>query len=353
MKSARARIALALLLVLAAVGGAYAAGGKPNFTVSASPTTRTTTAGQSVTYTISIARLNGLDDPVALTASGLPAGATASFSPATVASNATASTLTVQTTGQTPAGTSTIVVSGNGKNLTNTTSVTLTVQAVNAPNFSIDVQPSSRQVVDGDQTTFATQINRTGGFTGAVTMGISGLPSGATSTYSPSGATSGSSATLTVVTNGVKDGTYPLTLSGSGVVNGSSVTRTATVSLVVQKPQPFQIRGNLASPLSPGASVPLDVTLVNNLSWPIKITRLDVSVLEGTSRPVCSGTDNFAVTPFSGTYPITLPQGTWQLSSLVSDAAKWPQVRMLNRAVSQDGCKGTTIQLSYDGAATK
>jgi hypothetical protein len=73
----------------------------PDFSLSASPTTRTISAGQSATYTVTVTPQGGpFDNAVSLACSGLPALTSCSFSPASVTpggSDAT-STLTVSTT---------------------------------------------------------------------------------------------------------------------------------------------------------------------------------------------------------------------------------------------------------------
>jgi len=74
-------------------GGKYTTAA-PDFTVSASPSTQTVIVGNATTYTASIGALNGFGGVVTLGASGLPAGATAGFSPATVTGTGS-STLTV------------------------------------------------------------------------------------------------------------------------------------------------------------------------------------------------------------------------------------------------------------------
>jgi Abnormal spindle-like microcephaly-assoc'd, ASPM-SPD-2-Hydin/NHL repeat len=73
-----------------------------DFTVTASPSTQTVTGGNTVSYTVSIASASGgtFTQPVALTATGLPAGATVTFSPASVTPGSAGATvtMTVQTT---------------------------------------------------------------------------------------------------------------------------------------------------------------------------------------------------------------------------------------------------------------
>ncbi len=78
----------------------------PDFTVAASPSSLTVTAGQSVQTTVSVTPQNGFDTAVSFTCSGLPTGASCSFSPATVTPNGTAAattTLTVTTSATTAA----------------------------------------------------------------------------------------------------------------------------------------------------------------------------------------------------------------------------------------------------------
>ena len=56
----------------------------PSFTVAASPTSLTVTAGQSATTTVTVTPANGFNSAVTFICSGLPAGATCTFSPASV-----------------------------------------------------------------------------------------------------------------------------------------------------------------------------------------------------------------------------------------------------------------------------
>jgi hypothetical protein len=55
-----------------------------DFSVAASPSSASVTAGQSGTTTVTIAPLNGFDSAVSFSCSGLPSGASCSFSPQTV-----------------------------------------------------------------------------------------------------------------------------------------------------------------------------------------------------------------------------------------------------------------------------
>ncbi|WP_189046535.1 S8 family peptidase [Micromonospora sonchi] len=97
-----------------------------DFSVSVSPTSGSTAPGGPVTTSVATATTNGSAQPVSLSASGLPSGATASFSPATVTSGGS-STLTISTTAGTPAGTYTVTVTGTAASGTKTATYSLTV----------------------------------------------------------------------------------------------------------------------------------------------------------------------------------------------------------------------------------
>jgi sugar lactone lactonase YvrE len=77
----------------------------PDFTVAAAPASITVSAGQSGTTTITVTPANGFDSTVSFSCSGLPAGATCGFSPATVKPSgaSVSTTLKVTTSSTTPA----------------------------------------------------------------------------------------------------------------------------------------------------------------------------------------------------------------------------------------------------------
>jgi len=99
----------------------------PNFALSATPDTQTVRANYSTTYTVTMTPIDGYAGNVALSASGLPAGATAGFNPATVTSSVTPSTLTISTTAATASGTYPITITGTDGTLTNVAYTELTI----------------------------------------------------------------------------------------------------------------------------------------------------------------------------------------------------------------------------------
>lgn len=92
-----------------------------DFSISASPTSRTIRHGRSTTYTITITALNGFTGSVNLAVAGLPSGSSGGFSPNPAA---TSSVLTVNTSGGT-IGSFTLTISGTGGGKTHTVTVTL------------------------------------------------------------------------------------------------------------------------------------------------------------------------------------------------------------------------------------
>ncbi|MBE1580235.1 M4 family metallopeptidase [Amycolatopsis roodepoortensis] len=97
-----------------------------DFSVGVTPASGSVKPGESATVTVNTATTNGTAQSVSLSASGLPAGATATFNPASVQSGAS-STLTIATSASTPDGTSTITVTGTGASGARTAQYKLTV----------------------------------------------------------------------------------------------------------------------------------------------------------------------------------------------------------------------------------
>ncbi|MEU2665445.1 M28 family peptidase [Micromonospora sp. NPDC007220] len=97
-----------------------------DFSVAVSPTSGSVQRGASTTATVSTATTAGTAQTVGLSATGLPAGVTASFSPSSVTSGGSA-TLTLSASASAALGTYTVTVTGAGSGATRSASYTLTV----------------------------------------------------------------------------------------------------------------------------------------------------------------------------------------------------------------------------------
>jgi hypothetical protein len=223
-----------------------------SFTLSPSPAAITLRAGNGGTSTITVGSVNGFTSSVNLAVSGCPANATCGVSPSPVtpsSGGSTTATLAVATAANTLPGTYALVVSGNaGNGGTQTTTVTLVVQALG--DFSLSANPGLLNMPAGFQGSSTITIGSVNGFTSAVNLSVGGCPANTTCALSPSSVTppSGGSttSTLTVTTTAnTPAGGYTLTISGNGGVH------TVTVSLTVTASADFSLATNPGSLVFP------------------------------------------------------------------------------------------------------
>jgi uncharacterized membrane protein len=202
----------------------------PNFLISASPTSLSVAQGDQVTSTITTNISGGFDSPISLSASGLPAGATASFNPNPIPPpGAGASTMTIAVGASTPTGTYPITVTANGGGVLQTTTVTLTVTPTD---FIVTASPPTVTVAQGSGGNTTVRTTPIGAFNGAVNLSASGMPSGTTVTFNPNPipAPGGGTSTMAIMVGpNAPLGTYPITVTGSG----SGLQHNFTVTLMV------------------------------------------------------------------------------------------------------------------------
>jgi autotransporter-associated beta strand protein len=200
------------------------------FSLTPTPASQTIGVGSGASFTVSVAPLAGLTNSVGLTISGLPAGATGTFSAspiylATLNSPFTNVTLSITSSASTPAGTYPLTITGTNGAVTRTNFVTLTVG-----NFSLSASPPSQTVSAGIGASYTVNVATNNGYSGPVSFGIAGLPANATAGFSPTSLNGAGASTLTVTTaSNSPSGTYTLTVNGT---NGTAVSST-TVNLTV------------------------------------------------------------------------------------------------------------------------
>ena len=227
-----------------------AAPGTPDFIVAATPATRTVTAGQATTYTVTLTAVNQFTNLVNLSLTGLPANATTTLTPAAITPTAggITSALRVQTAANTPAGTSTLTIRGTSGSTVRQASVTLVVNA--AATFSLTATPASRTVAPGETAAYTITATAVNGFSTPVALSVSGLPADTTATFTPPSVTptaQGAQSTLQVQTSATvaedaarargsrqhgratPAGTSTLTIRGTA----GTLVRQTTVTLVV------------------------------------------------------------------------------------------------------------------------
>ena len=118
-----------------------------DFSISASPSNQTVAQGSSTTYTVTTQVTSGAAEPVSLTVTGLPSGATGAFAPPSVIAGGT-STLTVATTEAAVTGTFALTISGSSSAATHTSGVSLDVTTASAPGPTIGVTWNGQSEAD-------------------------------------------------------------------------------------------------------------------------------------------------------------------------------------------------------------
>ncbi|MBC8029575.1 MAG: PQQ-dependent sugar dehydrogenase [Pyrinomonadaceae bacterium] len=172
--------------------------------------------------------------------------------------------------------------------------------ASTTPDFTITATPASRFVTPGNGAQYTVTITPFAGFTGAINLSASGLPSGATASFNPTSvnitdATS-KSATLTVnTTAGTPLGDFQITVTGTGATQHSAavtlkVISPSNIDLALAKtasPNPGQVGLNLAYRLTVTNNGPATATNVNvSDTLPAGVTLGTVTPSQGT----CVGT---------------------------------------------------------------
>jgi sugar lactone lactonase YvrE len=104
--------------------------------------------------------------------------------------------------------------------------VTLLVNPV--PGFTLTTTTPAISLVSGTSTSAAILVNATGGFSGTVSLAVSGLPKGVTATFSPNPTTSTSSIFLSA-SGGAARSSSSVTITGTS----GSLVQTTTISLTV------------------------------------------------------------------------------------------------------------------------
>jgi hypothetical protein len=208
-----------------------------DFSLSCSPSSLSIQQGNSGNTTCTVTSSGGFASAVSLSCANLPAGASCSYNPSAVtppANGSVNSTLTVAVGGSVPAGGYTFQAQGTSGATTHTFNVSLTVTSAPVADFGISAAPSSVSVTQGGSGTSTITVSSLNGFSSAVGLGASGLPTGVTASFVPSsvtppaGGSASSTATFTA-SAGAATGTFNVTVTGTS----GSLSHSTNISLTV------------------------------------------------------------------------------------------------------------------------
>jgi subtilase family serine protease len=194
----------------------FASGGTPpppsnDFSVSLSPTSGSVNPGSSATATVGTKVTAGSAVTVRLSTSGLPSGASASFSPASVSAGSS-STMTISTSASTPGGTYPVSVTGTAGSTTHSATYSLTVKGSGGGGTVTVTNPGNQFGFVGFQSQDL-RIQASDSKNLPLTFRATGLPSGLG--ISSSGDISGTPTTA---------GTYQVTVTATDSGGGSGTT---------------------------------------------------------------------------------------------------------------------------------
>jgi hypothetical protein len=241
----------------------------PDFAISAAPGAQTVLPGGSANFALTLNAAGGFSDTANLTCTNLPPSAECAFNPSSLTPSSSGSnvTLTVTTPATLAQGNDSITVVASSSGIQHTQNVQLTVGGLAG-----SVAPSSATIAVGSSGNFAVSVNSTGGFTGQVTLGCSGVPSGMACTFNPpqvSVAANGTaSSTLTV--NVASQPSASMTPAQWPLSTGLVLGLVAVAILVI-----LSAAKNLSSPLPTG---------LRHLASPIAVLVLAIVLIS------CGGT---------------------------------------------------------------
>ena len=255
-----------------------------DYSLSAAPSSLSVVAGMNASSTITVNPTNGFAASVTLTASGLPAGITASFNPG---STTTTSTLTLTASSAAAIGRATVTVTGtSGNAMPQSATISLTVNP--PPSFTVSAAPNSLTVVQG-MTAFSTiTVNPANGFAASVSLAASGLPNGVIASFNPTTTTGSSTLTLSA-SNSATTGASTVTIAGT---SGSLTPQSAPINLTVSAPPApnYSLSAGPPTPpsVNPGASSTALVTVTpeNGYSGTVTLSCRISPVV--TPAPTCS-----------------------------------------------------------------
>jgi pseudomonalisin len=209
---------------------------KPDFTVSAIPSA-TVAQGKSGSVPVQVAVSGGFNASVSLAVSGLPAGVTATTTPATLAAPGSGTaTVTMAVAAAAATGTSTVTVTATGGGISHSQSFSLTVAPAPAADFTVSAGTAAT-LYQGSTRAIKVSTAAVNGFNAAVSFSVSGLPAGVTASFAPASLAAPGTGTSTLTlaaasTATIGSATLTVTATGGGMTHTVQVPLTVSSNTV-------------------------------------------------------------------------------------------------------------------------
>lgn len=291
----------------------------PEISITGTPAAATVAPAGSTSFDLIMTRsAPGLGN-IGLTVSGLPAGATAAFTPQSV--SGTTSQLVVTTLSSTPDGSYPLIVTATAGALVR--HATLTLNVVTPADFALTTTPTTLTVARGatGQTTVA--IQRTGA-PGSVSLEVTGLPSGVSALANPVAVAGNASVITVAVGAGAAPGSYALAVRGIA----GALTRTTPLTLIVPAPPASAVTLEVLTPsvtIAPRqtALIPVRITRTGTFVGRSVELRLSGSLPGGSAwmAPVIARGDTAMLQVIGGTPGVTVLTVLAEVGSLPSPSA--------------------------------
>jgi endoglucanase len=303
--------------------------------------------------------VSGFTGNVTLAVSGLPSGVTGSFG-----ANPTpgSSVLTLTASSTAALGSYKVTVTGTSGSATASTTLTLTVGAPVAPRFTLAPSSPALSIAAGLAGTETVAFTASGGFTGAVTYAVTGLPAGVTAVFgtnpvhgaiasengvSTSNAFTGSTVLALFTKSTTAPATATVTVTGSSGTLTASTTFTLAVTAAANAPSGYwHTSGNQ---ILDANNKPVRMASINwygleqQVAVPSGLLVQDYHTILQTM--VDLGYNTIRI-PFSNQVVETpaVPQSLWT-ASINQDLAGLNSMQILDRVVATAGALGLHVIL--------
>lgn len=272
-----------------------------DYSLSSTPSSKSVTVGGSADYTATVAPATGFTGTVAFSVSGIPTGASASFSPTSVVGSGS-TTMTVTTSASTPVGTYALTIRGASGSVMRTSPASLVVTAPpnETPTASIDSPSANATINPGGVVSFSGSGSDTDGTIASYAWTFPG--------GSPASSTAAGPVNVTYATPGTYTATFKVTDNGGAV----SATQTRTITVA-----DFSMSSTPSSKSIPsGGSVDYTATVTpaagftGAVAFSVGGLPTGASQLFSPTSVVGSGSTTLTVTTSAstpaGTYPLTI-----------------------------------------------